>query len=407
MFRTEVVTARTERLTGSISIAIPIRWQVFGYFLAVVIVAVTAFLFTASYARVATVTGSISPDTGVAAIQPSRSGTITALFIREGQNVRANDRLVVIRSEEDASNGASPGDRVAAAIADQDINLVARDSASRMALSAQIGQFRAQKAGLEEEIAALGSQISLQHELIASAQQELDRLRPVAERGFINGSEYRARQENLVSRRQQLAQLEQSRSSRRASAMEVDRSIAGAVAQARAQAADIGASRAQLAQQAANAAGARSYALRSPVDGRVTAVTARRGQIAQPGSSLLSIIPASSHLRVELAVPSSAIGFVKPGQSVRLAIDAFPYQRFGVVPGRIVSVAGSPVSKTNDTGLVVPLYTVTVEPERQTIAAYGRDEPLLPGMTVSARIITQRQSLIEWLFEPLFAVQRR
>jgi membrane fusion protein len=50
---------------------------------------------------------------------------------------------------------------------------------------------------------------------------------------------------------------------------------------------------------------------------------------------------------------------------------------------------------------------VTVELEQPSVAAYGRREPLVSGMTLTARIVTEKQSLLQWLFEPLFAVQRR
>jgi membrane fusion protein len=45
--------------------------------------------------------------------------------------------------------------------------------------------------------------------------------------------------------------------------------------------------------------------------------------------------------------------------------------------------------------------------DEQSIPAFGRDQPLLSGMTVTARVQTARRSLFEWLFEPLFAVGRR
>jgi membrane fusion protein len=41
------------------------------------------------------------------------------------------------------------------------------------------------------------------------------------------------------------------------------------------------------------------------------------------------------------------------------------------------------------------------------VAAFGRNEALIPGMTLSARIVTEKQSLLEWLFEPLYAVRQR
>jgi membrane fusion protein len=50
---------------------------------------------------------------------------------------------------------------------------------------------------------------------------------------------------------------------------------------------------------------------------------------------------------------------------------------------------------------------VTVAIERAAIDAYGRQEPLMSGMAVTARVVTGEQSLLQWLFEPLLAIQRR
>jgi membrane fusion protein len=52
-------------------------------------------------------------------------------------------------------------------------------------------------------------------------------------------------------------------------------------------------------------------------------------------------------------------------------------------------------------------YPVTVRLDRDSVDAYGRKEPLVFGMTLSARVVVDRRSLLEWLFEPLLAVRGR
>jgi membrane fusion protein len=275
------------------------------------------------------------------------------------------------------------------------------------AARAQQGQLTAQRNGLAAEITQLQSQIGLQQELVASAQRDLDRARTIAERGFISGRDIQVREETLLSRRQGLSQLSQSLVSRQSAAAEAERSAAQLSAQASAQSASLSATRAQVAGQAASTAGSRSYVLRAPLAGRVTALTARVGQPASSQVPLMTIVPAGSTLRAELVIPSSAIGFVKPGQEVRLAVDAFPYQRFGTVRGHVMTVATSAVGAQGPNGATISVYPVTVTLDRAVVRAFGRSEPLVSGMTLSARIITEKQSLLEWLFEPLFAVIRR
>ena len=402
-----MLTQRSDRLTGDVAVAVPVQWQVIGYFLFGSVAITVLFLALASYARVETATGTIMPDKGVSPVVPTRAGVIAALDVRDGQDVAAGAALATVRAEEDSADGRSTAEQVQAAVSQQDASLAAQMTASSSAADAQLRQLAAQRAGLAEEITMLESQTRLQRDLIASAQTDLDRARTVAQRGFISGRDLQVREEALLSRQQGLAQINQSLASKRAALNEASRSAAQVAAQARAESANLSANRAQVAQQAANTAGSRAYVLRAPVAGRVTALTARIGQPATAQTPLMTIVPAGSVLRAELSVPSAAIGFVKPGQTVRLAIDAFPYQRFGTVNGRIQTVAASPVSMTAQNGSTVSVYPVIVTLDDSAVTAFGRREPLVSGMSLTARIVTEKQSLLQWLFEPLFAVRRR
>ncbi|MAW91063.1 MAG: secretion protein HlyD [Altererythrobacter sp.] len=407
LFRSEVLTQKKDRLSGEVSIAVPLQWQVIGYLIFGALLVAIAFLSLASYSRVETVTGAIVPDKGVAAIIPTRTGTITDVFVDDGDRVAKGATLVAIRAEEDSASGLSAAALTEQAIAQQDASLIAQLTASQRSAAAQQNQITVQASGLRSEIAQLESQIALQQNLVRSAQADLDRAQGVAERGFISKADLRAREDTLVSRQQQLSGLRQSLTSRRATLAELSNSAATITAQAESQAANIAASRAQVAQQAAGNASARSYGLSAPIAGTVTALTMRSGQHVNPQTQIMAVIPDGAKLRAELRVPSQAIGFVKAGQDVRLAVDAFPYQRFGTVEGTVTTVASSAISQALPNGSVVSVYPVIVELNKEQISAFGRNEPLVPGMSLTARIITEKQSLIEWLFEPLFAVQRR
>lgn len=407
MFRHEAILKHRNRLSGEVAIAVPVVWQSIGCLIFGGVAAGVLFLSLASYSRVETITGTITPDAGVSWIVPTRMGVIAVVAVRNGQNVSAGAELAKIRAEEDGAAVLPPAALVEAAINQQDTSLAAQSIAVQASAQAQASQLAAQRSGIAAEIRQIHSQITTQQALITSAQKDLDRARSIAERGFISGRDIQVREEVLLSRQQGLAQLEQALATKQAALAENDRAAAQVAAQSRAQAASLAATRAQVAQQAASAAGARSYVLRAPVAGRVTALTARVGQPVTPQNQLMVIVPAGAKLRAELAVPSSAIGFVKPGQEVRLAIDAFPYQRFGTVTGRVETVAQSAVSTSGANGATVSVYPVTVALSSTSITAYGRIEPLVSGMSLTARIVTEKQSLLEWLFEPLFAVRRR
>jgi len=407
LFRKEVLEHRGERLHGDVHLAVPLSWQLIGYLLLAALAVALIFLATASYSRVETVAGAIVLDKGVAPIVPSRPGVVTNLSVREGQRVAAGDPLVRIRAEEDLADGATMPAQVMEALAEQDRRLASQSVLTMEAASAEQARLGAAIAGFAREIESLDAQIAAQRRLVEVADREYRSVQDVAGRGFISRRELEGREAALLARRQQLAQLEQARAAKDADLASARRAIAQTGASAQAQAAGVLSTRAELAQQRAQAQAAKGYTLTSPVAGTVTAVTARPGQPASPQQALMVVLPRDGRPRAELYVPTGAAGFLEVGQDVRLAVDAFPYQRFGTVAARIIEISGTAMPRALADGATVPVYLVTAELPDASVMAFGRRQPLLPGMTLTARIVTEERSLIEWLFEPLFAVRGR
>jgi membrane fusion protein len=407
LFRKEVLEHRQDRLQGDVSIAVPVSWQVIGYTLLGALVIALGFLFTANYSRVETVTGAIVLDKGVASIVPSRAGVVSELLVREGQRVQRGAPLARVRSEEDMAGGGTGPRRILEALKERDRRLASQTALLGSAAAAEQSRLSAQISGLVQQIASLDTQLAAQRRLVEVAQAEYDQVQDVAGKGFISRRDLEAREATLLARRQQLAQLQQSRAATVADLAQAGRGITQTQAEAEAQAAGVQSSRAELTQEVAEAEVARGYTLASPIGGTVTAVTARLGHPASQQQPLMVIMPAAATPRAELYVPTSAAGFLAIGQEVRLAVDAFPYQRFGPVRARIAEISSVAVPRVTSDGGAVPVYLVTAHLSDRTVTAFGRQQPLLPGMTLSARIITERQSLFEWLFEPLFAVVNR
>jgi len=406
LFRAEALRHRADRLHGNVSIATPVAWQIIGFVLLAGLVVTIIFLSFASYARVETVPGAITLDKGVAAIVPSRAGLIENISVSEGERVRSGQRLAVVRAEEGLIDGATAPDRIRDALNREDAQLADQSRLLLRASAADQQRLTAQIDGELAAIPALQSQISDQEKLIAAAELDYNRAKEVAAGGFISKRDMDQRQATILTRRQQLAQLQQTLSDKRAEIAQAQRAIVQSATAAEAQAANAQSSRASVSQQQAQTELARGYALASPVDGVVTALAARLGQTVTPDQQLMLVVPARARLRVELYVPTTAAAFLAPGEEVHLSIDAFPYQTLGTVKGRIVSISGAAIPRQSQTG-PIPVYLVVVSIADPWVMAFGRKQPLLPGMTLSARIITEKRSLIEWLFEPLFAVRSR
>jgi membrane fusion protein len=163
-------------------------------------------------------------------------------------------------------------------------------------------------------------------------------------------------------------------------------------------------------QRRAQAEGARGYELRAQAAGRITAVQAVVGQPLTASQPLMTLTPADAALVAEVYVPSRAIGFIKPGQAVRLLYDAFPYQRFGPAAGTVQAVSATvlyPQEVQAALRIDEPVYRVVVQLAQQVMPAFGRSMDLSPGMALSADIVLEQRSFAEWLFEPILAMRGR
>jgi len=135
----------------------------------------------------------------------------------------------------------------------------------------------------------------------------------------------------------------------------------------------------------------------APVTGLVTTVDVRSaGVVLLAGQTVATIAPAGARLLVEARVPNKDIGFIEKGLSAKLKFDAFPFQDYGTVAGSVLEV--SPDAQFDkDLG---SFYKVTIAPEQTAIAAKGKNQPLRPGLTLTAEIVTERKSLLNLILEP-------
>jgi multidrug efflux pump subunit AcrA (membrane-fusion protein) len=153
-----------------------------------------------------------------------------------------------------------------------------------------------------------------------------------------------------------------------------------------------------------------STLLSSPVDGQVVGVNARVGDQAIAGAPLFSLAPTGSPLEAQVLVPTRSAGFMTKGQSVRVMVDAFPFQQFGAMEGQVREIARS-ATRPGEIAAPIefkePVYRVRVALTGPNLKAYGVDKPLQPGMTIKADVITDKRTFLSYLLDPLLAARAR
>ncbi|QNQ08194.1 HlyD family secretion protein [Sphingomonas alpina] len=411
LFRTEVIEARRERLTGTVIAASPPGARIYGAMLAIAFALSVAVLLFGSFATRESVKGLVAPDLGIARVYPPGAVEVRAIHVAEGQQVAAGTPLVTVAVTQGRDAG---GEGVAGQIReiDRQDGELARQSALAAELgTAETGGLGQQRAGIAAEIASLQRQRTLaagQAELAESGSARAARL--LREQAGTKRQVEDARAAAL-SRRAEVEALDQQIITQREALRRIGTDIAQRRLGSARSGAELAAQRADLAGRRAALARLDRLDLTAPVAGEISGLNAEIGQRVSPDSSLLTLIPSGSRMEVWLYVTSRAAGRVRIGQEVRLLFDAFPYQKFGSGRGNVVAISATPTDPVLvDPGLKItdPVYRVRVRVDRvagpRATAGLGQ---LRPGMTLNADLVLEQRKLWEVFFDPILRAMRR
>jgi HlyD family secretion protein len=151
----------------------------------------------------------------------------------------------------------------------------------------------------------------------------------------------------------------------------------------------------------------------APQAGTVLEVARRSaGSVLLEGEPLIVLVPSGVPLLAEIALPSIDVGHVRPGDEVRLKVDAFPFQRHGTLHGRLRSVSqesfaqqepasvaqGMPSGPGPGAGAV---HVGRVEIEGPGLTRLPEGARLIPGMTLTAEIEVGTRSVASYFLAPL------
>ncbi len=410
LFRQEAVTHATRRLTGNVILASTVSMKVLTLLVVAIVLAGTVFAATATYARKETVSGWLTPPAGLIRLTASQGGVVERILVTEGQEVRAGQPVATLR----LSPALQAGDAFSSltvSLATQQGAARDRASARRDTLSAERAQLAQRRAGLGEELAEARRRINLQRQRLVLANAEVTRAEAVAAQGFLPGRELEARRSAALQAEQMLSDITAQALNYQRQIGEVDSRLLAIPIDLRAAEAEASAAQAGLDQERTQTEAQSTYVVIATVAGRVGALPATPGQSVAAGATIAIVTPGTGPLEAELYAPSRAAGFVRAGQDVRLMYQAFPHQKFGAGEGRIISVSRTVLApgEMSVQGLRIdePVFRVRVRLDRDSVSAYGQDIPLQPGMLLTADVIIDRRSLMEWLLDPLYAAGRR
>jgi hemolysin D len=139
--------------------------------------------------------------------------------------------------------------------------------------------------------------------------------------------------------------------------------------------------------------------LRAKESGTVFDLKAHAGFVANPTTSLMSIVP-NQNLVAEVFITNKDIGFVREGMKTDVRIDSFPFSEFGDIKGEVISV-GSDALPPDEVHQYYR-FPAKVRLDDQVLQVKERNIPLQSGMAVSVNVKVREDRRVINLFTELF-----
>lgn len=374
--------------------------------------------------------GKIQPSGNIKLIQSAGSGVVQAVYVHDGDVVRAGQPLVDLDpslsgADLSETQKALANDQldiarnqaIADALAGKGLHFIPpagldpriADTQGRL-IAAQIAEVEASTNGLEAarrsslaDAQGAAAQIAKLNDTVPILNHELANMQALDAQGYAPGLRLLElqRQQRGESGDRDIALAQRAKGD--ADAAKFAQQAAQTREEARRSAlADLAKAQADaiLRQEEVTKASTRRQFQRlvAPVGGTVQQLTLHTiGGVVEAAKPLMVIVPNQDGLEVEARILNRDAGFVHEGQPVAIKLEAFPFTRYGTVPGivRHISRDAVPDQKLGS------VYIATIALTHSFIVIDGRNLPLTAGLTATADIRTGNRRIISYLLSPL------
>jgi membrane fusion protein len=355
-------------------------WLLLGAFLFALLIAIVMRLPETVHCRFVLI-----PATGADPIQSPRQAIISRVAVEEGQPVKTGEELFVLRSDEIGGW-------------DTQFRTLTEDLRTKQeSLNRNESAYAAQLGIKSEEIEQAKSEVKFRENHAQTSRELVTRMDKLAKEGGesqidliklkldLAGSE---KDLSVAQRTLQQVTLDRER-------METDHARQRGEEQAEIEKLKvrIGALKKDLENAQQNL-----LTVRSPYEGVVISMDQRTvGSFVQQGQVLCQLAPKGSKPRARMTLNEAGLAKLAVAQRVRYFFEAFPYQRYGTLAGKVDWISPSAVTTTEGSRFVALGSLDRYEISSRT----GQALPLRVGMKGDAHIIVGGRTLIEYAFEPI------
>lgn len=364
-------------------------------------------------------------------VQHFEGGIVKEILVRDGQEVKAQDLLLVLDdTQARAELEILRGQRFAAVAAESRLKaerdelaevkypavMQEDDQRAKEAILSESQQFTARKLAkdgeinvlqqrigqLESQLSGLDALISSKRELVKSYQEEISDNKALLSEGFVDKQRLRDAQRRKA---QLLGEVSEHQSSMSGINVQIGETklqilqlkkdlraeVVGQLSEVQAKVFDV---EERISAVSDRVARSKIYA---PVSGMVLGMSVHTiGGVVSSGSPILDIVPESGDLIIEAELSPTDIDRVTTGMLADVRFSSFKSATTPVVEGKVVTISADRLVN-EQTGM--PYYLTRVELTAESQERLG-ELTLLPGMPAEVLINTGARTLLEYLVQP-------
>ncbi|KUJ75978.1 hemolysin secretion protein D [Thiomicrospira sp. XS5] len=136
----------------------------------------------------------------------------------------------------------------------------------------------------------------------------------------------------------------------------------------------------------------------SPVNGTISELLVTTiGEVVQPGSDIVKIVPLDDSLVLETKILPADIGFVYPGLKAKVKFTAYDFAIYGGLEGVVEKISADTIQDEEGNSF----YIARIKTDKNYLGSEKDPLSLLPGMTATVDVVVGKHTILEYLMKPI------
>ncbi len=368
------------------------------YLLVVFVSIVLPWAMLSKVDETGTARGRLEPQGKILRLDAPVAGRVVAIKVKEGETVKAGQTLLELDSERVRTELEQTQAKLE--------GLVKRSNTLELVKNNLQTEQQAQLDQIQQRLNSSQETYAIQKRSLTLAQKNVQRYKKLRQQGVIAQVKLEETENALLEQQRLSAQtqlnIKQARSELKKQQTTYQRQLDEHQSQIVGMRSEIAQNQSQIKSLNFQLS---QRELKAPESGTVFQLPIKKaGAVVQLGALVAQIAPQSSPLVIRAQMPTTESGSLQKGLSVKLKFDAYPFQDYGVVEGKLVDISPTSIEADTPNGKTA-VYNLEIALNQHCIPTKTKCIGLRPGETATAEVIVRQRRLIDFILDPFKKLQ--